>query len=738
MRAPALRWRKRMGMLALALLAILALTLTLSGRRTVRPIEPEPKVSAIDRFIRTAPIFAMNEATAVAGHVFDPNRRPVATAHVCASVIDYQPRSFATAPCSQTDAHGHYELRGLSKGTYSIGATAPGYLAGTAADGRSIALRIGETRRDVDIVLQSGDYNLIGTVVDATGGPVSHAVVRGERTLEPTAIAEVETDDQGHFAMSFAAGLVVLSAGADGYAPAHRVVLAPNFDARLTLIPGASLRGHVVLAQTGRPVENAEVRAVLVDRPLSPLIRAGQSDGAGSFEINGLEPGSYVLRAIGAGLRGDYTDPIELGLGDHVEGLLVEMQARAQVSGRVVQLDGRPCERGLVTLGGPDVMQPAPPEPQAATVTLASPLAYVTANIGPDGVVLFPAVVAAHYYVTVQCVHEVLRDGPRTLDVHADDLTGVTWKVGAGSSLTVFTVDERDRPAPGVDFTIQLPHWDSNPINMLTSVRSDASGVYRLAGVLAPGGYEIARAGAPDAEPVHVEVADGAQVEAKLKLTGSAAIDLTVSLRGGNPVDGLRVIAVPIAGVQAVEATLEAATAAAGLGAGRYRASGLKPARYEVTIDDGINPTIHSGPYDLSVGTELTTQLQLERGASIRGRVVDENAAPLADVWVSATTENPESAAGLDAFRFAFGPRSTPRVLTDVQGGFVLDRLELGSTYTLRAEQSGGAAGLRRGAEANANSDEATIVLRSVDTIAGPITAAPADAPSTPRTTGAL
>ncbi len=717
---PPYQYRRRPGLLiAWTLLGLLAIALWWHLRAprsmvgTFARNRPESSSAPLEEGAN-APAGSTRSAS-IAGTVTDPDRKPVVSARVCASLVTYDGRMYEAASCTNTDGSGRYTLGSLGARVYRVSATATGFMVGSPTDSL-LSLGADESRAGVDIVLQRDGAMITGSVVDATGGPVPHAKVRAERAETTPFVVDIEADALGHFALSFPPGMVALYAVAEAYAPAHVAVLAPSVDVRLVLIPGARARGVVVSKTDGQPVPNVEVRAVALGRSVSPLLGTSASDASGAFDIKGLEPGPYNLVASGEGWYGELASPIGLGLGRTAEDLRIEVSPAAQVVGRVLFVDGdRPCEHGHVALGPPDLRHPVPEErpnapPRPRNIT------QVGADIEPQGVVRFRAVPPGHYYVSVQCADNLLKQGPQELDVQAKTLANLVWKVGPGSSLTVVTVDERDRPLAGAEFLVQLPQFGPAGRSNFVAARSDLNGRYEVRNLLSAGTYEVAPIQPFEGERVRVDVHDGAEsVDVKLRIAGSASIAIAVHAPGGKAIDGLAIFADSIGSAGDAGNGPPPRFAATRLGEGRYRVAPLKPGRYEVHVEDGVNPPKSGGQYVLASGEVADSSIELDRGARIRGRVVDEDGVAFGDAWVSATAERGTSA---DPNTVGAQESGSSRVLTDLDGQFEIEGIsDRDASYTLRAELPNGGLGVKRGVKAP--DSDVLVTVRAPGSLAG-------------------
>ena len=646
--------------------------------------------------------------SSISGSVTDPDHNAIADARVCAIHVASAITS-ATGLCADSDADGSYRLAGVPDGAYLVTAARSRFVTGSAEDGRPVVVH-STARTGVDIMLVPGGALVTGQVIDATGGPVPHAIVRGERAESPVVAVDLEADDLGRFVLWFPPGVMTLSAKATGYAPGRWQGPAPTHDVHLVLTPGGNIRGLVVSSVDGQPVSNIEVRAVAARG--SQLPPAPSTSGAeGAFEIRGLAPGPYKLTATGTDSHGESRKPIIVPLGNTVENVIIEVASASSVSGRVLLTDrDQPCTQGSVTLGGrPDrTIPPAPGENDVQTPP--RPIPAFGSEIGSDGTVHFPGVPPGHYHVAVRCVGNVLRDGPHILDVGTSSIANLTWRVGPGPHLIILTVDDRGRPVPGATAIVQFPRWNetTRPLGML--VRTNEAGRYDFEGELYPGVYEVDAAHPFEADTVRVELHDGdGPTQATLKISGNASIVALIRDEDGGPVDGLTATAVPrsTAGEETATPTTNKAGPkgppgsgsfiASAMGEGRYRFAPMRAGQYELRVDDGSNPTVRAS-CNVGAGENVTTVVQIERADQIRGQVVDDEGTPAPDTWVSAGVRESDV-----PDRPSFARLGASRVLTDLNGRFILDKLSRDATYTVRAERSTGGAAVKEGVRGGAS-----------------------------------
>jgi hypothetical protein len=169
---------------------------------------------------------------------------------------------------------------------------------------------------------QSSTATISGVVRDEAARPVAFATVTVAH-LDVAATSSVTTDEAGRFTLpAIQAGRLRISASKAGHlttiygasrrgGPAPPLVVSPGetvADIEFTLPRGASISG-VVRDVTGDPAPGVEVTIFLVrEDPLADPIqtRTTVTDARGQYRVFGLEPGHYVIGAVGrdVGSRG--------------------------------------------------------------------------------------------------------------------------------------------------------------------------------------------------------------------------------------------------------------------------------------------------------------------------------------------------------------------------------------------------------------------------------------------------
>lgn len=678
---------------------------------------------------RSSPSLPSTQTSSLSGAVRTAAGAPIAGALVCAAWAHDDLISGQKPSCTKTDADARYQLDDLRLGAYFVTASAAGFLS-SAPPGASPLVLAAQSHRGVDIVLAPGGALLAGVVLDAAGGVVPNARVRAVRMLEPLTALEVESDAQGHFELSVPPGEIGLFAEADGYAQGSAGYIAPTSQAEVTLVPESSVSGTVISAEDGEPVANVEVRAMRADVPNVAVFRAGWSDSRGRFRITGLTLGAHQLSARGGRWHGELAEPVEVAVADAVKDLSIQVYREQELSGRVLDSEGKPCPQGAVILGPPD------PELHGKELAQGSldgvgPAQY--ARIEAEGRVHFQGVPRAFYYVTVDCAGHSLRAGPRSLFVQDAPLDELTWTVAAGVKLKVRVVDGGGEPMPYQSF--DLLRFSQLGITEHT-LSAGPSGEVVLPGLM-PGEYELLPRGDADrGEKVRVNLREGSgPVEAVLRLRGSGEILIEAKGADGKPVEKLQVYARRKAAPGSAEpapdvtALMPAGTAplqpapasiasvhAEALGQGKYRIGALLEGEYVITAEDevALNPPLTArDTARVASGSVVRVELVFPRGGAIRGHVSDERGERIPNVWVAAARSSSE-AANPSAVFSAIG--ANKRVLTDAEGEFLIEGLTADARYTVRASESYASAVVVRDVAAGA---ELALRLPSPATISG-------------------
>jgi hypothetical protein len=663
----------------------------------------------------------------LSGAVLSTGGRVIAGARVCADQAAAQALGGSATQCVATAANGHYSFAQLAPGAYDVSASAAGYLSGFVGKERGTIVRASRETAGVDFVLESGGAHLAGVVLDATGGPIPGANIAisfGEALLRRLV---VRADKDGHFDAWLTPGRVGLLATADGYASVLVGHVAPSSDLVVRMTPGSSIRGRVVSAGKATPVPEVQLHAVCDHCFSSAASPSAVSASDGSFTLKNLEPGVYSLIAEGDGWRAPREPQLRIGLAETIDDVVVVVHPVPSVSGTVALRDGSACTRGAVLLGPPDVTVEAPTTAPASGV--APPhVPQLTAAIDERGMVRFRSVTAGTYQVVVECEDRVVVDGPTTLQVASSNIDGLEWHVKPGLQLTIRVVDGAERALGDTPFLYTTPARGNDSVGSTIIQMTDASGVAETPSHLTPGKYIIEPYTGYVGEPVEVDLREGSgRVEARLRLGGQGAIEARVETGEGVPIDTARVTLhahaspseSPTASLAVSSASLGSlfAREATARGQGEFVIRPVTPGLYDLEVDDAVNAPIVRTL--LVASAVVRERIVLDRGKTLRGRVLDAEGEPVMNAWVSALC----ASSGNDRVQWDSPDgavrsfRDTKRVVTDADGNFVVADLSRStSSCALRAEEPGRAIGIEEGVKPG---DDISISIHRLGTVSG-------------------
>ena len=737
------RTRARSVRLVLSLLAVAGIALVslwLLVLKTKRPATTlhAPAAGSAPVAVGLAMLPVETREMSIAGFVRSRTGNALAGARVCATTVSSEVFWTPIVTCAVTDSKGSYRIAPLASTAYDVTAAADGFQPASALLGNAISLGQGEAKTGVDIVLDPGGAKLSGWVFDATGGPISGAMIRVLRQAVPHDTVVATSGPDGHFAVSVAPGPVTVLVDALEYASVRVAHVAPSSDLVLRLTPGSAIYGRVVASTTGAAVAGVVVRAVQSHGWNSPTQPSGTSDAEGAFEIRGLEPNTYILIGEGAGWRGELHPALPIGLAQRVEGVTLTVSVAAIVTGKVIRHDNQaPCSRGTVTLGPSE----APPAHASAPLSSPTPMVpTILTSLQADGTVRFEAVPAGKYHVNVQCTDFLLSDGPTTLDVGSADLNGVIWQVEPGVRLSVQAVDELDQPAANAHLWLSSDPANKDAARTPRHIPfvTDGAGKHELTGLPA-GLYTVEPGSGYEGPPVTIDARSSEKVDATIHLRGRGSILVTVQTPDGTGVDQVQVSAValnespPAADLNAKTTAASAArtssahvsqrgTPGTALGNGRFQIGPLAAGSYRVQASDGVNPPAEPtdwtrGAVRVRAGVAHATVI-LRRGGSIRGRVVDSTGQGLPDLWVSAdcSSRSTDKQPSPLRSRAPLRPGSSGRVVSDPEGRFRIDGLESDASCVVRAEQPGGSIAVTSKVRPG---DEAVVTLPTLGSLSG-------------------
>ncbi len=269
---------------------------------------------------------SMSEKGSISGHVRGLDSSAISMAYVRAVPLDPdQPKGDYTEGFAVVDSQFTYRIDSLAVGKYIVMAFADGYelqyyqLTNSQDAATTVGVLANAVTPDIDFVLTPvvvGTGKISGYVrADKDNAPIAGAVVYVRTLSEPFQYGKNMTDENGYYEIGeLKSGDYVAEVLADGYVSE---IYDHVFDyAQATLIPvvepdhvtgidfslstGSKISGHVY-DQNGHPMGRVYVQA----EPLA--FDAGQwqdpynpgygTDLDGYYELSGLRPGAYLLKA---------------------------------------------------------------------------------------------------------------------------------------------------------------------------------------------------------------------------------------------------------------------------------------------------------------------------------------------------------------------------------------------------------------------------------------------------------
>ena len=275
-----------------------------------------------------------------------------------------------------TDGDGKYEFKELPAGRYTVMAQKGSYVnlqygqLRPFEPGKPLEILNGQTIEKVDFALPKGGV-MTGRILDEFGEPLADAQVAaqryqnigGRRRLVPAG-RPATTNDIGEFRL-FAippgqyylsatlrnmSGMIGDSDDRSGYAPTYFPGTANMAEAQKVTVSLGQIVSDINMALI--QTHTARITGVAVDsqgRPMMGMVMAvprgdsvmmmlgppGQIKPDGSFAINGLPPGVYMLQTTGPGGNESASAEVTVG-GDDVDGVRLTSAPPSTASGRIV------------------------------------------------------------------------------------------------------------------------------------------------------------------------------------------------------------------------------------------------------------------------------------------------------------------------------------------------------------------------------------------------------------------
>jgi protocatechuate 3,4-dioxygenase beta subunit len=471
----------------------------------------------------------------IRGRIIDAsNGTPLRKASVRISSPEIREMRSAT-----TDVEGRYEFRDLPGGRFNVSAGKAGYVdlsyGQSAPFEASKPLQLGEkqTVEKVDLALSRGAV-ITGRVLDEYGEPIADVQVMPMRNQftpagrRPTPSGRsATTNDIGEFRLfGLAPGQYFISAtyrnmgfngGSDdqvGYAPTYYPGTANIADAQslpiglggsvsdvtlmLVSTRTARITGTAIDSQ-GRPVRQGAVMVMPRGGMMQMSTAGGPIRPDGTFTINGVPPGEYMLRAMLPGIPGPGALPEAMTATVSVNGVDVtdvrlEPLRPITVTGRVVldPVAARSFKPETFRLGAtpsePMMLAGPPPPPSAVRDDLTFEF-----KTYPGNVIVRPMAAATGWMVKAVYLNGAdVTDG---ITLRDEDVSGLevelTNRVPDVSGLVTNGKGEIVKEYAAIAFPQDQDRWNAPGPGRNAMVRPDEEGRFRFR-TLRPGDYYVA------------------------------------------------------------------------------------------------------------------------------------------------------------------------------------------------------------------------------------------------------
>lgn len=589
----------------------------------------------------------------VSGRVLDPAGAPVAGACVFPHRYLLYPEEplphEMTYPARQrTDADGRFTFPHLPPGSMQFLVEAPGYPG-------SVSAYIASGVSDAVITLASGGHVAARVIDHDTGAPAPNVAVHFRAENEERRTLLAVSDAKGTFTIGPLAPVphTVVIADPVLITAEPGLSIAPaagkTINADIPVMLGATVFGRVTIRETGEPVAGAHL-AVFRERPRG--YREAESDAAGLYALQGLEPGTWNLNfnvpkgqafgldgiqekqfTLDAGARNEYNLSIRQGV--TLTGRVID-EAGNGVPGVEIRTENRrdyTCYLNDVFSGfdGSFRVGGVPPDCRLDLYAWAcEQRSYIQmVEVGPIG----------------SAQPEILLTMP--------DCAEITGSI----SMTGFSILEQFQHR----HKLRLKTSDER-ISERLECSADMAGTFAFRGI-PPGKYEVhlRQIGAQSECLVNMIALESGQ---RLDLGRIACVNM-----GGLAISG-RVLSPegrPVRGAEVRLQDIFDSSVWSGLD-GRFRLTGLDAGSYLIAVSDekytGQAVEVEAGADDVTV--------TLESGGRIAGRVKDaQTGKPITQCSIRL-----EQWSGLGSF--AFG-RELHRIVTDDKGEFTLEDVPAGS-----------------------------------------------------------
>lgn len=483
------------------------------------------------------PALCAIEGAVVKSTTGQPLKRALVTAQRVGGAATADDQTADTQRVAHTDAYGHFALRNLLPGEYTIWVNRDGYLGlgygqeTPSSPGKTLKLAAGESKSDLLFrLIPTGA--IVGRVYDEDGEPISgvsvqalrYSYVNGSRQLNQ--VSGSNTNDLGEYRLTglaadkyFVSAIYGATDAADDESPeAYAPVYYPGtpdpgaaatvdvragdetpIDFNLIPVPAVRIRGRILNPEVSRPGVGVNVGLLQRQNPQSfTPAQVSLNTSQGTFEIRSVPPGSYYVLAQMWDRRRPYyaREAIEVGNSD-VNDVMLTLSPGAEVRGRL-RAEGQSQLKftdgpSQVDLTGLQInLQPREPEPFGVS----------GANLAPDGSFVFKNVPDGTYDVMVCCLpqdlyvksaqqgsNDALREGLKLVESEPQ-ASGLDVVVSTSGGHIEGRVTSDGKPAGAATVVLVPDASRRDQTRLYSNTPSDPQGAFSL-GSIPPGDYSL-------------------------------------------------------------------------------------------------------------------------------------------------------------------------------------------------------------------------------------------------------
>jgi len=300
----------------------------------------------------------LSRGASLAGRLLNADDRPVRGRVSVQELNGEGTRSIEDLLRVETDGEGQFRIERVPSGSHALAVVAPGYAA------ERVEVSVGDRVSAVDV----GDIKLAtglairGKVKDASGFPVVGARVRayGMRSSMTLGLTggprwvETSSESDGSFVLAgLSPGIHRLDVSSPGYGHMNvDRVEAGAENLAIVLKTAGTIRG-TVLDPDGRPMDGYQVSAEPVDQSSSSYGFDSASSPEGSFSLNDLAEGIYVVQAHAPGHVTGVVSDVKVTPGAVTDLGRITLKKGGSIRGFVVDPSGAPVPGAKVTIFPP-------------------------------------------------------------------------------------------------------------------------------------------------------------------------------------------------------------------------------------------------------------------------------------------------------------------------------------------------------------------------------------------------